>query len=76
MLFCCYPQTTQSTLMLKKKKEMRGVDDALDFMKEEFTRRMAACDEREARFKEKQAEMKAMVWLCVLCLLAAVCACV
>jgi hypothetical protein len=47
--------------MLKKKKEMRAVDDALDFMKEEFRKRMEACDEREARFKDKQAEMKAMV---------------
>lgn len=54
-------ETTQSTLMLKKKKEMRAVDDALDFMKEEFRKRMEACDEREARFKDKQAEMKAMV---------------
>ena len=27
-------QTTQSTLLLKKRKEMREVDDALDFMKE------------------------------------------
>ncbi len=47
--------------MLKKKKEMRAVDDALEFMKEEFRKRMTACDEREARFKEKQAEMKTMV---------------
>ena len=47
--------------MLKKKKEMRAVDDALEFMKEEFRKRMAACDEREAKFKEKQGEMKAMV---------------
>lgn len=54
-------ETTQSTLMLKKKKEMRAVDDALEFMKEEFRKRMAACDEREAKFKEKQADMKAMV---------------
>lgn len=58
---CLELQTTQSTLMLKKKKEMRAVDDALDFMKEEFRKRMEACDEREARFKDKQAEMKAMV---------------
>ena len=33
-------QTSQSTLLLKKRKEMREVDDALDFMKEEFRKRI------------------------------------
>jgi flagellar motility protein MotE (MotC chaperone) len=57
-------QTTQSTLLLKKKKELREVDDALAFMKEEFRNRMRMCEERESKFKDKQAEMKSMVrWL-------------
>ena len=30
-------QTSQSTLLLKKRKEMREVDDAFEFMKEEFS---------------------------------------
>ena len=31
-------QTSQSTLLLKKRKEMREVDDALEFMKEQCVR--------------------------------------
>ena len=54
-------QTSQSTLLLKKRKEMREVDDALDFMKEEFKTRMEACDERQREFERKQAEMKEQV---------------
>jgi hypothetical protein len=42
-------QTTQATLLLKKKKEMREVDDALNFMKEEYKARMAACEARQVR---------------------------
>ena len=37
-------QTSQSTLLLKKRKEMREVDDALEFMKEEYATRMQACE--------------------------------
>ena len=47
-------QTSQSTLLLKKRKEMREVDDALDFMKDEFKTRMEACKEREIAFELKQ----------------------
>jgi len=32
---------SQATLLLKKMKESREVDDALDYMKEQFSRRMA-----------------------------------
>ena len=54
-------QTTQSTLLLKKRKEMREVDDALDFMKDEFRKRMEACDERQREFEKKQRGMKEQV---------------
>jgi len=54
-------QTSQSTLLLKKRKEMREVDDALDFMKEEFASRMQACEERQREFERKQADMKDQV---------------
>lgn len=37
------------------------VDDALDFMKEEFSTRMEACDERQREFERKQAKMKDQV---------------
>jgi len=54
-------QTSQSTLLLKKRKEMREVDEALDFMKEEFNSRMEACKERQTAFEIKQHEMKEQV---------------
>ena len=54
-------QTSQSTLLLKKRKEMREVDDALDFMKEEFQTRMDACEERQKEFERKQTGMKEQV---------------
>ena len=55
-------QTSQSTLLLKKRKEMREVDDALDFMKEEFKARMETCDQRQRQFEAKQKEMKDSVY--------------
>ena len=54
-------QTTQSTLLLKKRKEMREVDDALDFMKEEFRKRMDAVSERQVEFEKRKKEMKESV---------------
>ncbi|CAM9150943.1 unnamed protein product, partial [Choristocarpus tenellus] len=54
-------QTSQSTLLLKKKKEMREVDDALEFMKDEYNTRMGNCDQREAEFEQKQMEMRDQV---------------
>ena len=54
-------QTSQSTLLLKKRKEMREVDDALEFMKEEFASRMRACEERQREFERRQNEMKEQV---------------
>ena len=54
-------QTSQSTLLLKKRKELREVDEALEFMKDEFKARMEACDERQREFEKKQGEMKEQV---------------
>lgn len=54
-------QMSQSTLLLKKRKEMREIDDALEFMKEEFLQRMEACDARQMELDRKQAEMKEQV---------------
>mmetsp|Transcript_16541 Transcript_16541/g.24879 ORF Transcript_16541/g.24879 Transcript_16541/m.24879 type:complete len:387 (+) Transcript_16541:124-1284(+) len=54
-------QTSQSTLLLKKRKEMREVDEALELMKEEFKNRMEACEERRMQFELKQAKMREQV---------------
>ncbi|KAJ0395468.1 hypothetical protein ATCC90586_001799 [Pythium insidiosum] len=54
-------QMAQSTLLLKKRKEMREIDDALEFMKEEFSQRMEACDARQRELERKQQEMKDQV---------------
>ncbi|CAM9522761.1 unnamed protein product [Scytosiphon promiscuus] len=54
-------QTSQSTLLLKKKKEMREVDDALEFMKDEYNTRMDNCEQREAEFEQKQVDMREQV---------------
>lgn len=40
---------------------MREVDDALEFMKEEFQSRMQACEERQREFERKQNDMKEQV---------------
>ena len=42
-------QTSQSTLLLKKRKEMREVDEALELMKDEYKNRMDTCEERRMR---------------------------
>ena len=54
-------QISQSTLLLKKKKEMHEVDDALDFMKEEYKMRIEACEQRQRKFERRQADMKEQV---------------
>lgn len=54
-------QTSQSTLLLKKRKEMREVDEALELMKEEYKRRMESCEERRTQFEFKQAKMREQV---------------
>jgi len=54
-------QTSQSTLLLKKRKEMREVDDALDLMKKDYKKRMDECEERRHQFEQKQAKMRDQV---------------
>ena len=54
-------QTSQSTLLLKKRKEMREVDEALELMKDEYKNRMDACEERRMQFEIKQAKMREQV---------------
>lgn len=54
-------QTSQSTLLLKKRKEMREVDDSLELMKKDYKRRMDECEERRALFESKQAKMREQV---------------
>ena len=54
-------QISQSTLLLKKKKEMHEVDHALDFMKEEYKTRIEACEERQREFERRQSDMKEQV---------------
>lgn len=54
-------QTSQSTLLLKKRKEMREVDEALELMKDEYKNRMDACEERRMQFEVKQAKMREQV---------------
>ena len=40
---------------------MREVDEALDIMKQEYKRRMDACEERRQIFEGKQAKMREQV---------------
>ncbi|KAF1320004.1 Coiled-coil domain-containing protein 42, partial [Globisporangium splendens] len=54
-------QISQSTLLLKERKEMREIDDALGFMKEEYVQRMEACETRQRELDRKQSEMKEQV---------------
>jgi len=53
--------TSQSTLLLKKKKETNEIDEALAQMKDEFRLRMEACGIREEEIKRKEEEMKDQV---------------
>ncbi|RHY94199.1 hypothetical protein DYB37_010208 [Aphanomyces astaci] len=52
---------SQSTLLLKKRKELREINDALDFMKEEYAQRVETCAERQREFERKQEEMREQV---------------
>ncbi len=54
-------QTSQSTLLLKKRKEMREVDDSLELMKKDYKKRMDDCEERRVLFESKQAKMREQV---------------
>eukprot|EP00981_Chlorochromonas_danica_P001606 scaffold344_cov178-Ochromonas_danica.AAC.15 len=54
-------QTSQSTLLLKKRKEMREVDESLEVMKKDHKKRMEECEERRLQFEVKQAKMREQV---------------
>ncbi len=56
-----YRQTSQSTLLLKKRKEMREVDESLELMKKDHKKRMDECEERRLQFEVKQAKMREQV---------------
>ena len=53
--------TSQSTQLLKKRKEMKEVDSALELMKSDYKRRMDECEERRIAFETKQAKMRDQV---------------
>jgi len=52
---------SQSTLLLKKRKEMREVDTSLDLMKKDYKKRMDDCEQRRLQFEKKQARMRDQV---------------
>lgn len=54
-------QTSQSTLLLKKRKEMREVDDALEITKKSYKKRIEECEERRMLFEAKQSKMREQV---------------
>ena len=54
-------QTSQSTLLLRKRKEMREVDVSLDLMKKDYKSRMDECEDRRVLFEVKQAKMREQV---------------
>merc|ERR1712054_268998 len=54
-------QTSQSTLLLQKKKEMMDVKQDLDRKKEEFRMRMQRCQEKEVELAAKQEQLKERV---------------
>lgn len=55
------PQTSQSTQLLKKRKEMREVDESLELMKLDYKRRMDKCEDRRMQFESKQSKMREQV---------------
>jgi len=54
-------EETQATLLLRKRKDMRMVEDALDAVKKEFKERMMKLSDRQLRFEEKQRALQEMV---------------
>lgn len=52
---------SQATILLKKRKDMRMVEDALETVKREFRERMERLSERQLRFEEKQKALQDMV---------------
>ena len=56
-----FDTVSQSTLLLKKKKEMHQVDDRLDDAKDDYRRRGDACELRRKEFEKRQEEMRSQV---------------
>jgi hypothetical protein len=54
-------ESTQATLLLKKRKDMRIVEDALESVKKQFKERMELLAERQLKFEEKQRALQEMV---------------
>lgn len=54
-------QTSQSTLLLKKRKKMREMDDALERKKEEYNAKMQAFAERQRKFEQAQTKLREQV---------------
>ncbi|CAM9494359.1 unnamed protein product [Phaeothamnion confervicola] len=52
---------SQSTLLLRKKREMQEVDDELEAMKTEYSARMQKCEARQRAFERRQLEMRDQV---------------
>jgi len=52
---------SQATLMLRKRKDMRMVEEALEAVKSEYRDRMTRLADRQGRFEEKQRALQEMV---------------
>eukprot|EP00743_Colponemidia_sp_Colp-15_P002020 GILK01002194.1.p1 GENE.GILK01002194.1~~GILK01002194.1.p1 ORF type:complete len:411 (+),score=84.84 GILK01002194.1:51-1283(+) len=61
LLLASIAPTSQSTLLLKKEKEAREVEQQLERIREEVNRRMHLCDLRQKEFEAKQQEMREQV---------------
>lgn len=54
-------QTSQSTMLLKKRKELREIDESLELMKLDYKQRMDICEKKRLQFEEKQAKTRDQV---------------
>lgn len=61
LLLSSSSQTSQSTMLLKKRKEMKEVDETLEATKADYKRRMDECEERRLQFENKQAKLREQV---------------
>eukprot|EP00742_Colponemidia_sp_Colp-10_P002051 GILJ01002191.1.p1 GENE.GILJ01002191.1~~GILJ01002191.1.p1 ORF type:complete len:411 (-),score=78.87 GILJ01002191.1:136-1368(-) len=61
LLLASIAPTSQSTLLLKKEKEAREVEQQLERIREEVNRRMHLCELRQKEFEAKQQEMREQV---------------
>jgi flagellar motility protein MotE (MotC chaperone) len=50
--------TSQSTLLLKKRKELREVDESLAAVKQDYKKRLEECEERRVGFVNRQARQR------------------